>query len=202
VHPSFEAAEKLNSLFGEVNTLATQCKQARPLFQDPADLAGGERSVLLILGRSHSHTVPEIARTRCTSRQNIQIVVNRLKEEGLVELTSNPGHKRSAHVCLTEKGRRLFQQIELSEAKLLNDLLVGLSQDELVSTTKCLQKLRQALATEARHSNGSEESSAALKNVHPNPMPQVEKRTRQSDPIRGLDEAIPYNDDAFPVNLL
>jgi len=202
VHLSFEAAEKLNSLFGEINTLATQCKQGRPLFQDDSHLAGGERGVLLILGRSHSQTVPEIARVRCTSRQNIQIVVNRLKEEGLVELVSNPTHKRSARVCLTEQGRRLFQQIELSEAKLLNDVLVDLSQDELVSATKCLRKLRQALAAETRHSNGAESAPAVSNEVHCIPQPQVEKRSKRIGPALKLEEPIDYADDAFPVNLL
>jgi DNA-binding MarR family transcriptional regulator len=202
VHPSFEAAERLNSLFGEVNTLATQCKQARSFFENPSDLAGGERGVLLVLGRSHSQTVPEIARARCTSRQNIQIVVNRLKEEGLVELVSNPSHKRSAHVCLTEKGRKLSQQIELSEAKLLNDVLVDLSQEELISATKCLQKLRQALSAETRHFNGAEPTPSASNDVHSRSLPQLEKRSKQTGPTRKLDEAIPDGDDAFPVNLL
>src|SRR4029077_13051800 len=124
-------------LLGEINTLATQCKQARPPFQTHSDWAGGLRGVLLVLGRNNGQTVPEIARARCTSRQNIQIVVNRLRAEGLASLTSNPTHKRSALVHLTEKGKNLFQQIELAEAKLLRDVLADLSQEELVSATKC-----------------------------------------------------------------
>jgi DNA-binding MarR family transcriptional regulator len=202
VHLSLEAAEKLNSLFGEVNTLATQCKQARPLFENHGDLSGGERGVLLVLGRSHSQTVPQIARTRCTSRQNIQIVVNRLKEQGLVELVTNPAHKRSAQVCLTEKGRGLFSQIELAESRLLNDVLVDLSHDELTSATKCLQKLRQALSAESRNSNGSPPTGQSeVREVPQTPMARRVKQTREVD----MDDPGAPNvssEEAFPVNLL
>jgi DNA-binding MarR family transcriptional regulator len=202
VHLSLEAAEKLNSLFGEVNTLATQCKQARPLFENHGDLAGGERGVLLVLGRSHSQTVPQIARTRCTSRQNIQIVVNRLKEQGLVELVTNPAHKRSAQVCLTEKGRGLFSQIELAEAQLLNEVLVDLSQDELASATKCLQKLRQALSAEFRNSNGAIptapiEVRPTYKTVNVGRLKQIRQPAMDD-----LGESNASSDEAFPVNLL
>src|SRR5262245_238495 len=202
VYLSLEAAERLNSLFGEVNTLATQCKQARPLFENHGDLAGGERGVLLVLGKSHSQTVPQIARTRCTSRQNIQIVVNRLREQGLVELVSNPAHKRSAQVCLTEKGRGVFSQIELAETMLLNEVLVDLSQDELASATKCLQKLRQALSGESRNSNGSTPTAPSeVRATHKTSIAGRVKETRQSD-LDEPGEADTSSDEAFPVNLL
>ncbi len=203
VHLSLEAAERLNSLFGEVNTLATQCKQARPLFENHGDLAGGERGVLLVLGRSQSQTVPQIARTRCTSRQNIQIVVNRLREQGLVELVTNPAHKRSAQVCLTEKGRGVFSQIELAEARLLNEVLVDLSQDELASATKCLQKLRQALSAEPRNSNGS---VLTIPQTEARPSYQIQPAKRVKETLKAdMDdpgEANVSSDETFPVNLL
>ncbi len=202
LHLSFEAAEKLNSLFGEVNTLATQCKQARPPFESHGDLAGGVRGVLLILGRSDSQTVPEIAQQRCTSRQNIQIVVNRLKEEGLVELVSNPAHKRSARVRLTEKGRGLFQQIELAESRLLQEILTDLSQDELVLTTKCLQKLREALATELRQTNGAERIPVDEREIGANHKTPAVKRAKTTRRATLADEELLDENEAFPVNLL
>jgi len=197
VQLSLAAAEKLNSLLGEINTLATQCKQARPPFQTNGDGAGGVRGVLLVLGRSGGQTVPEIARVRSTSRQNIQIVVNRLKAEGLAECTTNPTHRRSALVRLTEKGRQMFRQLEMAEAKLLDDVLVELSQEELVSATKCLQRLRQALAAEPRHPG-----DAATKAPSQHHKRTVGRTNQPTVPTAGLDqESTPDNDD-FPVNLL
>src|SRR5678815_4790710 len=52
-------------------------------------------------------TVPQIGRRKLTSRQNIQVLVNRLVRAGWVYLEPNPAHKRSALVCLTDTGRRL-----------------------------------------------------------------------------------------------
>ena len=70
------AVAELDSLLAEVNTLATQLKQGRQPFESQRDWSGGVRSVLLALSRNGTQTVPEIGRLRCTSRQNIQIVVN------------------------------------------------------------------------------------------------------------------------------
>ena len=69
----------------EIRTLAAHLKYSRQPFQNQEDWPSGARSVLLILGRSGAQTVPEIARERGTSRQNIQIVVNRLKTAGLAD---------------------------------------------------------------------------------------------------------------------
>ena len=193
---SSNLTDKLDSLLGEINILATQYKQARQPFQDQGDWTGGVRGVLLILGRGEGQTVPEIARARGTSRQNIQIVVNRLKIDGLAELAANPTHKRSALVRLTEKGKRVLRQIEFAEEKLHQDVLATLSQEELVSATKCLKRLRHLLAF----------GTGAPPATEPNPS--AGKRTRairtrdieQGNPPKtgGLKE----EDDAFPVNLL
>src|ERR1700741_4158495 len=102
-------ADSLDSLLAEVSILATRLKHGRHVFEEDADLAGGARSVLLLLGRQGAQTVPALARLRSTSRQNIQIVVNRLKASGLAKLESNPAHKRSALVRLTSKGRDLVK---------------------------------------------------------------------------------------------
>src|SRR5207247_10216928 len=61
---------------------------------EPGDAVGaGEISVLRALSEHGAHTVPQIARLRDTSRQNIQILVNRLASQGLVEFSSNPDRK-------------------------------------------------------------------------------------------------------------
>ena len=49
-------------------------------------------------------TVPQIARMRSVSRQYIQRLANDIVEEGYADYTSNPGHKRSQFLKITEKG--------------------------------------------------------------------------------------------------
>ena len=46
-----------------------------------------------------------MARTRATSRQHIQVIVDRLIAQGLLERRSNPQHKRSVVFALTRAGR-------------------------------------------------------------------------------------------------
>ena len=61
--------------------------------------------MLRVLQSRESKNVPQIARATGTSRQNIQMVVNRLQRSGYIELMTNPSHKRSPRVVLTERGK-------------------------------------------------------------------------------------------------
>src|SRR2546426_5074916 len=133
------AAENLAAFLAEIRTLAAHLKYARQPFQNQEDWPSGARSVLLILGRSGAQTVPEIARERSTSRQNIQIVVNRLKQAGLADFEINPAHKRSGLVRLTETGKVLLKHLEEAESSFHESMLAELSPEELASTTKCLR---------------------------------------------------------------
>src|SRR5215471_1342535 len=88
--------ERLEALLVEVNGLANRLKA-----DSRAALPSASRAALQLLQRHGPQTVPQIARARFSSRQNIQILINRLQQEGLVEIISNPQHKRSALVRLT-----------------------------------------------------------------------------------------------------
>jgi DNA-binding MarR family transcriptional regulator len=150
------------------------------------------------LGRNGGQTVPDLARARRTSRQNIQIVVNRLKSQGLAEFVRNPNHKKSSLVQLTQKGRSLAERIQDAEARLLSYVLTDLSQDELAVTTRCLQRLRQALEIEAAPVNGNEHApSRTAQEYHP-------MLARDNEPARSLenDKGVQPDENAFPVNLL
>jgi len=177
------AAENLASFLAEIRALATYLQYARQPFQKEEDWPSGVRSVLLILGRSGGQTVPEIARERSTSRQNIQIVVNRLKRTGLTDFEINPAHKRSAFVRLTEKGKLLLKHLEEAETSFQESLLAQLSPEDLASTTKCLRRVRHLLAGDS------------------NEHPAKRQTPRLATPQAMADELTP-EEDAFPVNLL
>jgi DNA-binding MarR family transcriptional regulator len=86
-------------------------------------VAAGGLGVLRALREHGDQTVPQIGRLRGTSRQNIQIVVNRLAAEGFVEFVRNPAHKRSELVRLTDAGQRAFEAADREEA----DFVTGLT---------------------------------------------------------------------------
>ncbi len=56
------------------------------------------------LRRYGPQTVPDLASARFISRQIIQTQINELKKEGYVEGRSNPEHKRSKLIALTQEG--------------------------------------------------------------------------------------------------
>ena len=191
--------ENLTALFAEINTLATRLKQVRELFQDRG-WPGGVRSVLLVLGRQGEQTVPDIARVRRTSRQNIQIVVDRLKSAGLIELDLNPAHKRSSLVRLTHGGRTLVRQIQEAEKTLLERVLAEISHAELLATTKCLHRLHDLVAGNAKPASKTRKkqylkrassSTSKLRNVH-----------RSAKSKGAMPEKEQTQDEVFPVNLL
>jgi len=94
----------------------------------------GQSEVLGLLRAEDQKTVPQMARALRVSRQNVQVVTNKLLGLGLIFLTSNPDHQLSPLISLTEKGGnvskafadqeeeiegRLFEKINIGEKTLL-----------------------------------------------------------------------------------
>jgi DNA-binding MarR family transcriptional regulator len=132
--------EQLEALLVEVNGLANRLKS------DPqATLPSASRAALQLLQRHGPQTVPQIARARFSSRQNIQILINRLQQEGLVEFFTNPDHKRSALVRLTPRGQAVIAEAGKEAAELTTKILPSFSQSELSSATDVLSRLRSLL---------------------------------------------------------
>lgn len=131
----------LEALLAEVNGLANRLKSNNPREAIPS----ASRAALQVLQRCGPQTVPQIARARFSSRQNIQILVNRLQKEGLVEFAGNPEHKRSLLVRLTPRGHGAIAEVTREEAELNIKLLPSFSQTELTFAAEVLNKLRRML---------------------------------------------------------
>ena len=111
-------------------------------------MSGGLRGVMRTLVADGPQTVPQMARTRPTSRQHIQVLVNRLLELGLVELVDNPAHKRSRLVSLTPAGRKRIDAMNRREASLLQKFPIGVPEKNLHSTARTLKKLREVFESD------------------------------------------------------
>jgi DNA-binding MarR family transcriptional regulator len=140
----------LKALFAVVNSLGVRLKAAQIFDQGEDSLASGGLSVLRVLDEYGPQSVPQIARLRGTSRQNIQILVNRLGAESCVELVGNPAHKRSGLVQLTGVGRSLFTKAAEREATFLAELKARVPEAEVASAVSLLRRLRQMLSQEER----------------------------------------------------
>ena len=114
----------------------------------PLGITAADRAVLEFLYPDKALTVPEIANRYNVSRQHVQATVNPLLEEGLLKQRSNPAHKRSSHILLTAKGRKLFDRIRKQDQRAIEELFAGLPATAQRQTRTTLAKLLKRLESE------------------------------------------------------
>jgi DNA-binding MarR family transcriptional regulator len=170
-------------LLAEVRALAIRMRQR-------ADLPPAEHAVLEIIDRRGPMTVPQIARERSTSRQNVQILVDRLEREGRVELHQNPAHKKSALVGLTGFGKKWLEESQTGREDLQLQLDSCVSEVEIGEVIRVLSRIRNLLSKRKRDENhapglSSRTKAASLELVRPRLLGEMEPEAEE-----------------FPVNLL
>jgi DNA-binding MarR family transcriptional regulator len=192
-------ADQIEELLTEVKRLVVCLRGRSDLAGDSNGFSGGVAGVLQALGMEGPQTVPEIARRRHTSRQNVQVVVTRLRKTGLVELEGNPAHKRSALVRLTERGKAALSQVQQAESRRLESLLAHLSEEDVVATRRVLSQIRQLLTEPTWNDYGQEQTNCrptrSAKQVRPGPrqsLPSKAPVVQQTQP----------EEEEFPLSLL
>lgn len=184
---------RLGQFLTELDSVALVLRQR---LESQRGVATGESRLLRLLGEHTSLTVPQLARLRGTSRQNIQILVNRLASEGCVELNGNPAHKRSALVRLTEQGRARLIVAEDQDHQLERELSARFSEAELGPALELIRRLRQAISRlesnsgTLPHDTKRREPEKNAPVTVPGPLPETP----------GLNDA--PTDYGLPVNLL
>ena len=175
-------------LFAEVNALSIRLRQrSRGLPGFPAELPGAEHAVLDIVNRKGPMTVPQIASERSTSRQNIQILVDRMAGHGRVELVPNPAHKRSALVQITARGRLSLTEGEQGQSEILTHIGSRLSLVEIKAVVSVLRKIHELLENGRPGQIGTKMASRPI-------VPRT-SRPKISIPAENSPEE-------FPINLL
>jgi DNA-binding MarR family transcriptional regulator len=196
------AHASLETLLAEVAALANQLRKTPALLPRQDNSTQGGWSILQTLGRSGPQTVPDIARARALSRQNIQILVNRLESQGYVTVTPNPAHKRSGLVALTDRGRGLLATVMEREATSLEGMLPHVPQKRLLPAARLLRRLRELLAGKELPLAETTEQSPAPK---PAPTPRKPARRKKAAPaveLPAAPEPIEPDKGEFPINLL
>ena len=89
-----------NQLINETVQFFHRLKIVADEVHHQGEMSGGLRGILRRLNKLGEQTVPQMARERSVSRQNVQMLVNQLAEDGYVEFVENPAHKRSPFVRL------------------------------------------------------------------------------------------------------
>lgn len=112
------------------------------------EFAGARRTLLLALYRGGPQTVPQIARARHASRQYIQMVVNPLVEQGHLEFSENPAHKRSRLVGITERGRAAAEELGRREMEFLRRQAFAVDAKHLFAAADTLRQVRGMMESE------------------------------------------------------
>lgn len=108
----------------------------------------GVRAVLDLLRVREAMTVPRIADVLGLSRQFVQRCVNDAEAGGWVTLRSNPAHRRSSLVAITELGRDLVGEIRAGEAQALGPVAAAMSHDEVAACVRILTQLLEVVRAE------------------------------------------------------
>lgn len=186
--PAFQA------LLAEAQALAGQLRKNLDALHRQDGLPSGALGVLETLSDHGPLTVPQIARLRHTSRQNVQIEVNRLRAAGRVESKSNPAHKRSGLVYLKPAGEALVTAARQRQDRAFQSLSSTISETEAIAATRVLQRLGQNLA-----SAGAPERVPGPKPQHPRRKPQPSPPPPQPPPAQTEE---PPEDTELPISLL
>jgi DNA-binding MarR family transcriptional regulator len=145
MHSRQETEKALMDLIEEAIAVHLQLQIITQELHGHSELSRACRGILRDLYRLGPRTVPQLARGRPVSRQNVLMLVNRLISDGLAESIRNPEHKRSYLVRLTSRGKTLLEEMWSAETALLNSLELHLPSEELQAATNVLRRLREAL---------------------------------------------------------
>lgn len=92
-------------------------------------------------------TVAQIAREFELTRQGVLPVVNALVKAGIVELTSNPNHRRASLVQMTKEGQRIYHDLERRQIKWVNELSAQFRLTDLKKVIATLDQINEAVRT-------------------------------------------------------
>ena len=137
--------DELEFLLAEVGALAGRLRASSQNLHAIDRLPVGGKAVLRTLAQAGSQTVPQLARGRGSSRQNLQVLVNRLESGGLVEFADNPAHRSSVLIRLTTRGEKMLADAMKRESVFLAGLLKHTSEKEVLSAGELLSRLRRLL---------------------------------------------------------
>ena len=107
-----------------------------------AGLTSARWKVIGVIALAHSGvTVPGIARVLGQSRQAVQRITDVMKHDGLLQYHSNPEHKRSPLVSLTDAGQDAYTALRAVQDPWAIDNTEDISAEELENALLLVRRL-------------------------------------------------------------
>jgi len=144
----------LHELVTEVRRLNEQLRDVARQLHTDENLSVPERGLLMAIRQGEPRTVPVLARDRGVSRQFVQVTVNDLQARGLVEMITNPRHKRSRLIRLTEVGEDTVRRVMKNEGMAMSNVAGAVDQAGLKQAVSTLRRVRDQLGENLAASMG------------------------------------------------
>ncbi len=90
-------------------------------------LDNSKRRILILLGHNTQLSVSEIANHAILKIPTTTKILNRMKDDNLVDVNDHPTDGRSVQISLTDLGREKLAELELITYDILNNALSGLT---------------------------------------------------------------------------
>ena len=90
-------------------------------------------------------TIPQIARNVGSTRQSVRRLIEVLARQGRVETVSNPHHRKSDLVRLTDSGMKAFSKLKQRQRNWHPRIMAGVNPSALRQATTLLRHIREQI---------------------------------------------------------
>lgn len=201
-NPQSALSAPFNALLFEAAALGQQVRNRGRNLND-SGTSGVAISLMEVLMEGGPQTVPQLARAGATSRQNIQVQVNRMLKAGLLELRTNPAHCKSPLVALSVQGQLALTTRMAEMQQQWRVELNGISDPEIASALEVLRKIRTKLQKPSRIPSLKRQRAGRVTGPH------VAAETLENEEVVALRPAVPADernydpqDEDMPLSLL
>jgi len=146
--PSVEAWTSIVSAYRVVHVLLSQQLAE-------SGLTFPQYRVIRALGKFGAMPLNKISEHMLVTPANITGLVDRLGERDDIERVEKGTDRRIIRIKLTRKGKALYQRTNVQNGKLVNRIMRVLTNDELLSLGRFLQKIKEAALEEESIRNES-----------------------------------------------
>jgi DNA-binding MarR family transcriptional regulator len=142
---AFRAHEAVLSIY----YTASHMKKRADDFFKPYGLTDVQFNVMMLLkhqaAESGGLSQVQLSDMMLVNRANITSLIDRMEKGGLVERTAASNDRRFNIVKLTEKGRKLLEEVDAAYIKAVHDTVSPLKEGELDKLIEMLSRIRKAV---------------------------------------------------------
>ncbi len=101
--------------------------------------------IILILWEQDEYksTLKALEKELDLAQSTIVLMVSKMESNGFVSTYTSSEDKRVKYVCLTEKGRQVYNDVRDSMIDVQNEILSPLNEDEKITFIKLLEKINE-----------------------------------------------------------